>query len=226
MQHEKPGARTGTSTAIETARTSLLHEVLGPGSKAAVVVIDMQNDFCASTGAFANAGIDISANSRIVQPADAFVKTMRKAGAKIVWIKQAISPNHMSPAAMRRLRRAPERLELCKPGTPGFDLVEGLEVFPEDSIVEKFRYSAFLGSSLDQILRSCDIQTVVLIGTAANGCVDSTARDAAQLDYDVVIAGDLTGHSDPTLAAASLKNLDRHFALVCTSDEIAGAVTA
>lgn len=64
------------------------------------------------------------------------------------------------------------------------------------------------------------IQTTVLIGTAANGCVDATARDAAQLDYDVVIARDLTGYSDATLAASALQNLDRHFALVCQSSEI------
>lgn len=86
--------------------------------------------------------------------------------------------------------------------------------------MEKYRYSAFFGSSLDQVLRSGQIQTVVLVGTAANGCVDSTARDAAQLDYDVLIARDLTGHTDAALANASLQNLDRYFALVRQSDDI------
>ena len=89
-----------------------------------------------------------------------------------------------------------------------------------DAMVEKYRYSAFFGSSLDQVLRSGGVQTAVLIGTAANGCVDSTARDAAQLDYDVVIVEDLTGHTDAALASASLKNLDRHFAFVCQSTDV------
>src|SRR5690606_26901952 len=139
---------------------------------------------------------DISANHHIVKSANIFVGKLRSAGVLIVWIKQLASPRHMSPAINRRLRRAPERLELCLEGSPGADLAHGLKVHPTDATIEKYRYSAFFGSSLDQVLRSAGIQTVVLAGTAANGCVDSTARDAAQLDYDVVIAADLTGHTD------------------------------
>ncbi len=201
-------------------RSALLSEMLETSGKIAVVVIDMQQDFCSRSGALGRAGMDISANERIVHPLNAFVEAMRDSGALIIWIRQAASPRHMSPAIMRRLRRAPERLELCKWGTTGAELADGLKVDPADAMVEKFRYSAFFGSSLDQILRSSGIQTTVLIGTAANGCVDATARDAAQLDYDVVIARDLTGYSDATLAAAALQNLDRHFALVCQSSEI------
>ena len=201
-------------------RRALLGEMLESPGRIAVIVIDMQQDFCSPSGALGRAGMDISANERIVRPLNAFVKTMRDAGVLIVWIKQAASPRHMSPAIMRRLRRAPERLELCKQGTAGAELTEGLKVDPADAMVEKFRYSAFFGSSLDQILRSSGIQTTVLVGTAANGCVDSTARDASQFDYDVLIAGDLTGYSDAALAAAALQNLDRHFALVCQSSEI------
>ncbi|WP_222566203.1 cysteine hydrolase family protein [Novilysobacter antarcticus] len=189
-------------------------------ARTAVIVIDMQRDFCSPHGAFARAGIDIAANQGIVAPANAFVGQLRAFGVQVVWIKQLASPHHMSPAIGRRLRRAPERLDLCRHGSAGAELAEGLQVEASDAIVEKYRYSAFFGSSLDQVLRSGGVQTVVLIGTAANGCVDSTARDAAQLDYDVVIAEDLTGYTDAALASASLKNLDRHFAFVCQSTDI------
>lgn len=201
-------------------RLTLLSEVLEVHGKIAVVVIDMQQDFCSPSGVFGRAGVDISANERIVRPLNAFVESMRDSGALIVWIRQVISPKHMSPAIMRRLRRAPERLELCGHGTAGAELATGLKVDPADAMVEKFRYSAFFGSSLDQILRSSGIQTTVLVGTAANGCVDATARDAAQFDYDVVIARDLIGYTDAALAWSALQNLDRHFALVCEANEI------
>lgn len=214
------GPATSPAPDAEAMRLELLGEVLGPPARVAVIVIDMQQDFCSPSGAFGQAGVDISANRRIVRPANAFVETMRTAGALIVWVKQATSARHLSPAILRRMRRAPERLELCKPGTPGAELAQGLEVDASDAVIEKFRYSAFIGSSLDQVLRSNGIQTVVLTGTAANGCVDTTARDAAQLDYDVVIARDLTGYSDAMLASAALENLDRHFAFVCDSGEI------
>lgn len=208
----------------DNVRLTLLSEVLEAPDRIAVVVIDMQQDFCSPSGAFGRAGMDISANERIVQPLNAFVETMRDSGALVVWVRQVISPRHMSPAIMRRLRRAPERLELCVQGTAGAELAEGLRVDPADAMVEKFRYSAFFGSSLDQILRSSGMQTTILVGTAANGCVDSTARDAAQLDYDVVLARDLIGYSDAALASSALQNLDRHFALVCESGEIVSRI--
>lgn len=220
MQPETTGATRQTQTNADAMRLALLGEILETPGKIAVVVIDMQRDFCSPSGAFGCAGMDISANERIVRPLNAFAIAMRNLGALIVWIRQMASPRHMSPAIIRRLRRAPERLELCIQGSKGAELAEGLEVDPADAMVEKFRYSAFFGSSLDQILRSAGIQTTVLVGTAANGCVDATARDAAQLDYDVVIARDLTGYSDATLAASALQNLDRHFALVSQSSEI------
>ncbi len=215
-----PHAVGGDAAVAADVRSTLLSEVLESSARVAVVIVDMQRDFCSPTGAFGMAGFDIGANQRIVQPINTFVEQLRAAGALVVWIKQLASPRHMSPAIERRLRRAPERLELCHQGSPGAELADGLVVNPGDATVEKYRYSAFFGSSLDQVLRSAAIQTVVLAGTAANGCVDSTARDAAQLDYDVVIARDLTGHTDAALASAALQNLDRHFALVCESSEI------
>lgn len=216
-----PDNRSGIVT---DGRTALLTEVLAAPSRVAVVVIDMQRDFCSPTGAFARAGIDITANQRIVPAVAAFVDNLRSAGALVAWVRQLASPRHMSPAIARRLRRAPERLQLCHQSSPGAELAEGLKVQPADAVVDKYRYSAFFGSSLDQVLRSAQIQTVVLVGTAANGCVDSTARDAAQMDYDVLVAADLTGHTDATLAAASLRNLDRHFAVVCRSTDIIKAL--
>lgn len=208
----------------DTLHHQLLDEMLADTARVAVVVIDMQEDFCAPWGASARAGMDVSANQRIVQPIQAFTCALRSAGALVVWIRQAISPDHISPATLRRLRRAPERLDLCGAGTPGAALAAGLQPAPSDPVIDKFRYSAFLGSSLDLLLRSRGIQTVVLVGTAANGCVDSTARDAAQLDYDVLIPRDLTGHTDAALAQAALRNLDRHFALVCEAGAIVDRV--
>lgn len=206
--------------AADPMRLQILGEMLENPVRAAVIVIDMQRDFCSPTGAFARAGVDITANQRIVDPINGFASQMRASGLLIVWVRQCISSRHISPAIERRLRRAPERMELCRPGTTGAALAEGLQVHADDPVIDKYRYSAFSGSSLDQLLRSSGIQTVILCGTAANGCVDTTARDAAQMDYDVLIASDLTGYSDARLASVALENLDRHFALVCRSDEI------
>ncbi|MEZ5566001.1 MAG: isochorismatase family cysteine hydrolase [Gammaproteobacteria bacterium] len=89
-----------------------------------------------------------------------------------------------------------------------------------DRHVHKYRYSAFMGSNLDMLLRSQGIGTVVVCGTAANACVDSTVRDASQLDYNVVVCADLTGYTDERLGTVSLENLDRHFAIVCDAADV------
>lgn len=200
-----------------------LAEVCSDLRRVAVVVVDMQADFCDESGAFARAGVDISVNRSIVAGAADFVDALRSRGARVVWIRQGMRRDYLSPAIERRLRRAPERLELCLSGTAGAELADGLRPHPEDLVVHKFRYSAFAGSCLDQSLRSVGISTVVLLGTAANACVDSTARDAAQLDYDVVVVRDLTGYTDPDLARFSLLNLDRHFAIVCEAADVLSA---
>lgn len=201
----------------------LLSEVLARPVRAAVVVVDMQRDFCSPAGAFARAGVDIAANARIVPAMADFVDRMRSAGSLVVWVEQLWAAPYVSPAIRRRLRRAPERTSLCEEGSAGAELVDGLRVDPSDVIVRKYRYSAFVGSGLDQVLRSAGIQTVVLVGTAANACVDTTARDAAQRDFDVVIGADLVGYTDARLASAALENLDRHFAFVWSSGEILAA---
>jgi ureidoacrylate peracid hydrolase len=209
---------------VETNSSDVFSGVLADPGRLAVIVVDMQRDFCSTDGAFARAGVDVSANERIVDPLGRFVDVLRGSGALVVWIRQLSSEAYRSPAIGRRLRRAPERALLCADGSPGAELAQGLVVHPADVVVQKFRYSAFAGSSLQVALRSADIRTVIVVGTAANACVDSTVRDAAQLDYDVIVAEDLVGYTHARLAAASLENLDHHFAVVCRSAEVLAAM--
>lgn len=216
-------ARGPGRVSMDEVTADLLTEVFAEPTRVAVVVIDMQRDFCSPDGAFARAGVDISANERIVPAIAEFVDRMRSAGSLIVWVQQLWGERYVSPAIRRRLRRAPERTGLCEEGSAGTELADGLHVETPDVVVRKYRYSAFLGSSLDQALRSAAIDTVVLVGTAANACVDTTARDAAQRDYDVVVAADLVGYSDAGLATAALTNLDRHFAYVVPSSAVLAA---
>ena len=211
---------------MTTTTAELLRQVCAAPNRVALVVIDMQRDFCSPSGVFGRAGVDITANARIVPALATFVDEMRERGALIVWVRQLWSDRYISPAIARRLQRAPERTSLCLEGSPGAELADGLRVADGDVTIKKYRYSACQGSSLDQLLRSAGVQTVVLAGTAANGCVDTTARDAAQLEYDVVVAADLVGYTDARLAEAALENLDRHFAFVCSSDEVLAALTA
>lgn len=209
---------------MDNFKAEMLGEVLQSPTSTAVIVVDMQRDFCSPDGALGRAGIDISRNAGIVQPIAQFVNELRSAGVLIIWIHQLQAPLMTSDATQRRIRRVTERLGLCAEGTAGVELVDGIGVRSDDFHIYKYRYSAFAGSNLDMLLRSQRIETVVVCGTAANACVDSTARDASQLDYNVVVCADLTGYTDARLANASMENLDRYFAVVCDAGDVLACV--
>lgn len=203
----------------------LLRESLADPGAVAVLVVDMQADFCANDGAMAVLGADTSRNGALVGPIDAFLSQIRQARCRVVWVRQEASEAHASPARRRRASRMGRTAtSVCAAGTPGARLADGLTVEPEDLAVTKYRYSAFIGTDLDLLLRSQGVTTVVVVGTAANVCVDSTARDAYQRDYDTIVVRDLVGWTLQALAEAALENLDAYFATVTGSQEVLAAL--
>ena len=97
-----------------------------------------------------------------------------------------------------------------------------LEVMPEDKIVEKGRFSGFTPgtSSLDDELEQAGIDTVIISGTLTNICCESTARDAMQHNYRVIIGADSNAALSDEEHAATLKSLAFAFADLRSSEEV------
>lgn len=112
---------------------------------------------------------------------------------------------------------------MCQQGDWGFELCPGIG--PQNSsheiIIRKHRYSGFVNTELDLILRSRGIQTVVMTGVATNVCVESTARDAFMRDYFVVLLQDCCATYSKEEQEATLKNIDTYFGEVVSSKELA-----
>lgn len=200
-----------------------LREALAAGS-VAVLVIDMQRDFCDADGALARLGADVSRSHAVIGPLDAFVGRLRDRGASIIWVRQVARTEFVSDARRRRaaaMGRTPTAI--CAAGSSGTELADGLHPVPVDVMLEKSRYSAFVGTGLELMLRAQGIQTVVVCGTSANVCVDSTTRDAYLRDFDAVVAEDLLGWTDGALADAALRILAAYFATVAPADAIESA---
>jgi ureidoacrylate peracid hydrolase len=87
-------------------------------------------------------------------------------------------------------------------------------------VVTKHRYSGFVGTELDMVLRSHGIKTVVMTGEATNVCVETTARDAFMRDYYVAFVSDCTASGSQAAHDATLVTMGRHFGTVLTSDDI------
>lgn len=185
--------------------------------EAAVLVIDMQNDFCHSDGALAARGVDVGANAALVGPVDAFVRSARTAGARIVMVMLSRDAEDASPLPGMAG-------EVCRAGSWGARIHDGILVDSTDLLVRKPRYSAFLRTDLDATLRGWGVHTLVVVGTTANVCVDSTVRDAGQRDYRVVVLADLVGHVRAELAEPALRNLGLYFADVRDSATLLGAL--
>ncbi|MGC5030903.1 cysteine hydrolase family protein [Micromonospora sp. DT229] len=198
-----------------------------PAQSTAVLVIDMQNDFCSPAGAMAALGADVGVNADLARRLPGFLDPARAAGCLIVWVRQAAHEQLVSPARKARaeaMGRSP--LSVCAAGSWGAELAEGLRPEPGDCHLEKTRYSAFVGTPLHNLLRAHGRDHVVVVGTAANVCVDSTIREAYMADLATTMPTDLVGWTRADLAEAAIRNLGFYFCETTTSAELLSAWSA
>ena len=168
-----------------------LEEIVDP-AHTALLVVDMQNDFCAPDGHFARHGRDVARVARIVPGIRRLLASARAAGMVIVYTRQTTLPDAASdtPAWTYFKTRDGKSPDYTIRGTWGAEFIDSL--LPEDDvvIVEKHRPSAFHRTDLDQVLRGHGVETVVVSGCITQGCVQATATDASYHDYYAVVVED------------------------------------
>jgi ureidoacrylate peracid hydrolase len=195
---------------------------------AALIVVDMQNDFCAPGGMMDKEGADVSAVQAMAKRLPDLIDAARGAGALVVFIRNVYSTEanaylsdvYLEQAARRRGGSYTVR-EVCGPDSWEGDFYEGIRPLPSEPIVTKHRYGAFHNTDLETILRVHGVRTVVLTGVATNVCVETTAREAFMRDFYVVFTADGTAcYSDET-HEATLRTIDKYFGPVVGVAEVA-----
>lgn len=189
----------------------------------AVLVVDMQNDYCSPNGFLANQGQDITAINEMVPRIGQFVSKARNAGALIAFSQNTALPEELSDTAERRYFRQKTRPGFGAyplQGTWGHEVNGDLEVAENDLMIEKFRPSSFYGTPINMLLRANDRGTVLVCGTATEGCVESTVRDAANYDYLPVIVSDCIMSLKTELHEASMKVMTHRFTALSSNDLI------
>ncbi|MDR5709891.1 MAG: isochorismatase family cysteine hydrolase [Armatimonadota bacterium] len=189
----------------------------------ALVVIDMQNDFCHPEGAWGKLGMPLEATHRMIPRLESLLQHARGVGVQVVFVGTHYLPEVLTPVWTER-REHRRRVPMLRPGTWGAQFI--LPPQPQDIVLYKHRYSAFLGTPLDLVLRGRGIQTVVLAGTVTNVCVETTARDACQREYYVVVVEDCCSALSEEDHQAALRNVDRYFGEVVSSDVLRRAWSA
>jgi ureidoacrylate peracid hydrolase len=189
--------------------------------RAALLVIDMQNHFLAKGGQG-----EIAPARAIVPTVNQFAHSLRTAGGLVVWI-QTTSNGALQRWARHHsdtltAERATSRLASFAPHSTGYALYPGLQVATDDWRIDKIHYSAFIpgSSDLDARLRARAIDTLLIAGTATNVCCDSTARDAAMLNYRTIMIADANATWTDTEHNAALSTFSAYFGDVMTAGEL------
>lgn len=175
----------------------------------ALIVVDMQNDFCSPGGCFD--GLE-SSSMEMMQPCidrlSGLLEAARRARTMIVYIQATNYPNYIfkSPASLAYLIESldPDRPQICIEGGWGHRIVDRLKPLPEEIIIKKHRHSSFAGTELDMLLRSNGIKTVIITGVATERCVLATVCGAIASDYYVVVATDCVTSASIELHRATL----------------------
>lgn len=208
--------------------------VLAP-SLAAIVVIDMQNDFCCAGGWVDSSGGDYTAGRRAIDPIKRTLEQVRKLGMRVVWLNwgNRVDLGNVGPSTLHSfdpygagagLGSALPRGRVLTANEWPAAIVDDLVPLPGDIHVRKFRTSGFWGTELDQILRNLDVKTLFFTGVNTDQCVDLTLRDAYCLDYDCVLVADGTATTSPAFAYdATVWNVEHAWGFVTTSSDIAAA---
>ena len=168
-----------------------LEEKVDPGS-AAIVVIDVQNDFVADDGWAAGVGWDPKLNQEAARRLQRFLEHGRRAQVPIVFIQAIYDEIYLGAPMLERNKRRGVEGGRCLTGTWGADFYL-VAPQPGEPIVRKHRYSAFAETELNTVLRHLGVQSLLLTGVYTEGCVESTARDGYFLDYYITLVEDCCG---------------------------------
>ena len=184
----------------------------------ALLVIDVQNDYCHSEGALARMGVPIDQIQNNVPQLERFLDQARSRNIPTIFVRSQQNAYTLSKAWQTRSFYQPDKI-ICRANSWGAEFCR-VRPAPTDWVVTKHRYSAFIGTNLDLVLRSGGIKSLVIIGYTTNVCVESTARHAAMNDYLVTVVEDCTAASTTEEHLGALNNIRRYFGRTKTSAEV------
>ncbi len=202
-----------------------LEEMVDP-RRVAVLAIDIQNDFCSPEGHFARNGRNIDMIREKLPTMRRFVVEARKLGLPIVLMRQCTDPGGSSdsPAWRRFKTRDGKTPFYTTVGTWGWQVDDGLEQAASDWTIDKYRPDAFVGTRIDRLLRANGIESVVILGTTTEGCIESTVRGASYHDYYTIVVRDAVATSSQVLHDGSMRLFEARYPLA-TADELLGIWT-
>ena len=194
--------------------------------RTALVVVDLQNGFMTQEHSMRPVETAIGT----VPNVNKLAATLRSHGGKVVWIKNTNDDTNRDTwsnwFAMGKPAMTKKRFDTFVEGAAGPELYPDLVVHPEDMIVKKYRFSAFLPESSDlaERLRALSIDTVLIVGTVTNVCCESSARDAMMMNFRTMMVSDGNSAFTDHEHTATLAAFFAIFGDVMTTDEVCALI--
>jgi ureidoacrylate peracid hydrolase len=197
-------------------------DILDPRTSA-LVVVDVQNDFCHPDGAAAKMGLDISAVQEAVPRILELIASARDADVPRIYLRGEHSRWFNTDVWLRRGAKghsidAP-KTPIVEAGSWGAEFFE-VDPQPDELVVTKHRYSGFAYTPLELALQTLHTTNVVICGTATNVCVEATARDAIMRGYYPVVIADCVASGQADLHGAALKDMAEYLGAVASLADV------
>ena len=208
-------------------------------AKTALLVVDMQNDFCHPDGWLAHIGVDVNPARQPIAPLRTLLPQLRDAGVPIVWLNWGNRSDLLNISASTRHVYNPtgagvglgdplpsNQSPVLQVDSWAAAIVDELQpLAPQDIRVDKYRMSGFWDTPLDSILRNLGRTTLLFAGVNADQCVMVTLQDANFLGYDCLLLKDCTATTSPSYCLeATLYNVNQCFGFLTSSTQFLDAL--
>jgi nicotinamidase-related amidase len=207
-------------------------------AKTALLIIDMQNDFCHPDGWLAHIGVDVTPARQPIVPLQNLLPALRTQHIPIIWINWSNRPDLLNISAATHHVYNPtgtgiglgdplpnNQAPVLMKDSWAAAVVDELTPAPTDVQVDKYRMSGFWDTPLDSILRNLGKTTLLFAGVNADQCVMTTLQDANFLGYDCILLRDCTATTSPEFCwQATIYNVNQCFGFVSAAAELLTAI--